>query len=159
MIYLLPKKTTLLLFLLSPTLYALSPPLPPTNSFEAYERKSASDFSAANAASIHFLSIVDNKVYVGSWLEAGALLQDVITRDQWVGAMKATRAPLGYVTARSVASHTPHQGLPGGVRGDFMTIKYDTQFSNKLSAVETVVLMLEGPVGEWRVVSYRIGSQ
>ncbi|MCH9625844.1 MAG: hypothetical protein S4CHLAM123_10260 [Chlamydiales bacterium] len=114
-------------------------------------------YSAGNAQAIYFLSITDNQAYASSYGETGKLLQDLISKEQWIGAMKASRLDLGYVRARKVTAHQFTNELKGRMRGDFLILKYDTQFSQKASAIETVILMRQGRLGLWKVISYTIG--
>lgn len=130
----------------------------PTNPHEPQTKRSQA-FSEANASAIHFLNIIDNEQYTGSWLEAGELLQDVTTKEQWAGALKATREGLGLARTRTIDSHLVSKNLRNGTRGEFMTIKYNTQFSANPNAVETVILMRSGKLGLWRVVSYSVSNQ
>ena len=103
----------------------------PPNPYEFAGGKRAPTFSEANAAAIHFLSIVDNQVYAGAWLEAGGLLHDVVPQQVWTAGMRVVRQGLGIVRARKVASHRAVHVLPGGTQGEFMIITYQTQFGQK----------------------------
>ena len=148
-----------LTILLNLTAYGDSVANSPPDPWEDQGGKRAPAFSSANAEAIYYLSIVDNQAYASSWGEMGSLLRDLIPRKQWVGAMKATRLSLGSVRTRRVASHASSTVLKEGTRGEFMTIKYDTQFSQKTQAVETVILMRDGKLGLWKVISYTIGRR
>jgi hypothetical protein len=69
--------------------------------------------------------------------------------------MKSVRAPLGAVQARKLKSATFTKTLPGVPDGEYVVIKYDTDFENKKSAVETITTMLDKD-GKWRVSGYFI---
>lgn len=130
----------------------------PPNPYEFAGGMRAPTFSEANAAAIHFLSIVDNQVYAGAWLEAGGLMHDVVPQPVWTAGMRVVRQGLGNVRTRKVASHRSVQALPGGTQGEFMIITYQTQFAQKPNSIETVVLMMHPPLGLWKVISYSIGG-
>lgn len=147
--------TTLLL--ISP-LFADSDAAYPPNPYDTAGGKRSPAFSEANAQAMHFINLIDQQQYGGSWLEAGALMQDVITQEQWRGAMDSTRTALGPVYARKVGSHQTAKTLPGGTKGNFMIIKYETQFAQKANASETITLMTEGKLGLWKVIAYRVGN-
>ncbi len=130
----------------------------PPNPYEFAGGVRAPTFSEANAAAIHFLSIVDNQVYAGAWLEAGGLMHDVVPQQVWSAGMRVVRQGLGNVRARKVASHRAVQVLPGGTQGEFMIITYQTQFAQKPNSIETVVLMMHPPLGLWKVICYSISG-
>lgn len=140
-----------LLFLTLP-LFAQTP-LPPG---QEEPGRPPSTFSEANAQAIYWINLIDQFQFGATWLEAGSLVHDVVTRDQWAAAMKASRQKLGTVSSRRVSSHQRVHLLPGGTRGDFMVIKYETNYSRSPGMVETIVLMSEGNLGLWKVVSYKI---
>ena len=148
----------LALFLTAAPLLADSSSAYPPSPYETAGGKRAPAFSDANAAAIHFLSIVDNQVYGGAWLDSGGLMQDIVPQEIWASGIHAVRIRLGNVRARKVASHHPAHALPGGTQGEFMIITYQTQFAQKPNAVETVILMMHPPLGLWKVISYSIGK-
>ncbi len=113
-------------------------------------------FTAANAAAIHYLSIVDNQVYGASWLASGHLTRDLIPQEIWAEGIRAVRMRLGVVKARKVHNFRTTTTLPGGTEGNFMIIYYQTQFANKPNAVEQVTLIMQPPLGLWHVISYSI---
>ena len=110
---------------------------------------------AAQAAAGSWLALTDAGQYGSSWDEAAGLFKTSVTKEAWSGAMKAVRLPLGALTRRQLKSATPARSLPGAPDGEYVVIQYDTQFQNKLSAVETVTPMREKD-GSWRVTGYFI---
>lgn len=147
------------LFLLTSPVYGIPRANSPSTPSDNEGGTLSQAYSAANAQAIYFLSITDNQAYASSYGETGKLLQDLISKEQWIGAMKASRLDLGYVRARKVTSHQSTNELKGEMLGEFMILKYDTQFSQKASAVETVILMRQGRLGLWKVISYTIGRR
>lgn len=148
----------LLLFLISPLFADTSAAYPP-NPYETQGGKRAPTFSSANAQSIYWINLIDQQQYSASWLEAAGIVHDITTQEQWAAGMRASREGFGFVSSRKVTSHQTAQHLPGGLRGNFMIITYETNFSKKPYQVEHVTLMTEGRLGLWKVVSYRIGNK
>jgi hypothetical protein len=134
-------------------------PPPPPNPYETQGGKRSPTFSEANSAAMHFINLVDNQAYGGAWGDAGGLMQDVVPRQVWAEGMRSVRTKMGVVKARQVGSHQAITSLPGGTKGYFMMIQYQTEFANQPNTVETVILMMEEPLGLWRVISYRLGKQ
>jgi hypothetical protein len=62
---------------------------------------------------------------------------------------------MGGLISRKVRSATFTRSLPGVPDGEYVVIKYDTQFEHKDSAVETVTPLLEKD-GSWKVSGYFI---
>ncbi len=146
------------LFLSSPLLADSSPAYPP-NPFDNQGGKTSPAFSAANAQAIYWINLIDQHQYGASWGEASGLVKDVTTREQWAAGMKAIRTGLGVVTSRKVTAHQAVTGLEYGTKGNFMIIKYATNYQRKQNMTETIVLMTEGKLGLWKVVSYKISSR
>lgn len=137
------------------------PPAPnkanPYDPYGSIDGAPGSAFSDANGAAMHFLNIVDNQAYGGAWLDAGGVVQDIVPQSSWAAGMRSVRMHLGVVKTRKVSSHQTLKSLPGGLVGDFMIIKFATEFARKANTVETVTLMMHPPLGQWKVISYKIG--
>lgn len=141
------------------------PPAPnppnPYNPYGSVAGSPGSAFSDANAAAMHFINIVDNQIYTGAWLDASGILHDVVPQLIWSEGMRAVRNPLGPVRQRKVRDFRAVRALPGGLVGEFMIIRYDTEFTHpprrgSVIAIETVTMMIMAPLGVWRVVCYQI---
>lgn len=119
----------------------------------------APTFTQANANAMAWITLLDQRQYSSSWLDAGSLLQAVITQDQWTAAMQQTRGDLGNVTSRKLTSHTQTTSLGNtGIQGTFMTINFTTGFSSAGNYTETVTLMAQGNLNLWKVISYNISQ-
>lgn len=116
------------------------------------------EFTEAQSEAMHFLNIVDNQVYWGAWLDAGGIMHDTISQEIWVAGMRAVRNHLGKVRARSFDAVQRVNSLPGGLLGDFVIIRYNTDFAYRSGASETVTLMLHPPIGIWKVICYNVKS-
>jgi len=125
------------------------------SSYEAGGGTQNAAYTAAASAASHFINLIDQGQYAASWLDAGSLLQDVISQREWVAAMTVLRKPLGSVYARKTNGYKTSQTLPRGTRGNFIIINYQTNFTTKSMAIETVSLM-SMPYDQWKVVSYAV---
>ena len=102
-----------------------------------------------------WLALIDSGKYAESWAEASSLFQQHVSKEQWQQMLHAARDPLGNMIARKRKSATYTKSLPGAPDGKYVVIQYDTSFTNKKSAVETVTPMLDKD-GKWRVSGYFI---
>jgi hypothetical protein len=109
----------------------------------------------AEDAARSWLALVDAGKYAQSWDEAAGYFKGAVTKDGWVSALTAARAPLGALKSRTLRQATFTTTLPGAPDGQYVVIQYDTQFENKAAAVETVTPMLDKD-GAWRVSGYFI---
>ena len=89
------------------------------------------------------------------WESAAEYFRNVVSREQWIQMMSAFRGPLGEVLKRKLKSKEYTITLPGAPDGEYVVLQYETSFTNKKSAIETVTPMLEKD-GTWRVSGYYI---
>jgi len=102
-----------------------------------------------------WLTLIDGGGYAKSWDEAAPLFKASVTEEQWVKSLDTVRKPLGKLISRTTASATYTKSLPGVPDGDYVVIKFNTDFEHKKSAVESVTPMLDKD-GKWRVAGYFI---
>jgi hypothetical protein len=102
-----------------------------------------------------WLGLTDSGKFAESWDEAAAGFKAVVTKDQWIDALKKARTPLGALQSRKLKSATYAKNPPGAPAGEYVIIQYDTNFENKNSSVETITPMLDKD-GKWRVSGYYI---
>jgi hypothetical protein len=62
---------------------------------------------------------------------------------------------LGKLVSRAVISAQTTTNLPGAPDGQYVVMQFNTSFTNKQSAVETVTFMLEKD-GKWKAAGYYI---
>ncbi len=110
-------------------------------------------------ASIEWLALLDGEQWGPSWLGGSSLLRDVISQNQWIDAMKGQRSSLGHTTSRKFISLEPTKTLRYGTRGDFVIMKFNTAFTNMPHATETLTLMADGRLKQWKVTNYEIRKQ
>ena len=98
---------------------------------------------------------VDANDYGRSWQGTAAHFKNIVTRDQWTSALQRVRVPLGKVISRQILSSDYRTELPGAPDGHYVVIRFETNFQNKKSGIETVTPMLDAD-GQWRVAGYFI---
>lgn len=101
-----------------------------------------------------WLEQLDAKSWNESWKGTGKLFQSNLTQEQWTKTAQAVRGPLGAVISRHILGVTKTTTLPGAPDGEYGVLTYSAAFTNKASAVETVVLSRDGE--QWKIVGYFI---
>lgn len=117
--------------------------------------KQADAEKLALAAAKAWLQLVDEGNYTESWNEASRYFKNAITREQWGQQIQGVREPLGKTVSRTVKSMQYTTTLPGAPDGEYVVIQFDSSFTNKKTAVETITPMLDKD-GMWRVSGYYI---
>ena len=110
---------------------------------------------AAAAAGEAWLSHVDAARFDKSWDQAAGLFQSAVEKGQWAKLMRGTRTPLGKIVRRKLKSAVPTRSLPGAPDRDYVVLTFESEFTKKAAAVETVVSVLEDG-GVWKVAGYYI---
>jgi len=112
------------------------------------------DSAPAVRAMSSWLQAIDAGRYGDTWDEASSGFKGAVTREKWIDAMKGVRKPFGGLTKRVLKSANFHTSLPGAPDGKYFVIQFDTSFSNKAQAVETVTAVKEG--NAWKAAGYFI---
>ncbi len=110
---------------------------------------------AAVSAAERWLAMVDEGKYAESWKKAAAYFRSSITQNQWEQSLQGVRSPLGKRISRKVQSINYKTSLPGAPDGEYVVVQFETSFTNKKSAIETVTPVREKD-GRWRVSGYYI---
>jgi len=110
---------------------------------------------AAVAAAESWLAGIDAGKYAESWLVATGLFRAAVTQPQWVAALESVRAPLGTVVRRALRSARTETSLPGAPDGQYVVMQFDTSFTDKRAAIETVTFALAKD-GQWQATGYFI---
>ena len=100
-----------------------------------------------------WISGIDAGKYAQSWKDAAKFFQSAITESAWVAALEGVRKPLGAVKSRKIRAVDKANKLPGAPDGEYFVIQFDTSFSAKADAVETVTFKLEDD-GGWKATGY-----
>lgn len=100
-----------------------------------------------------WLGLVDRGQYTASWDAAAPLFQVSTTKEQWEGAARGARAPLGELGKRDLRAAEYKTSLPNAPPGEYVVVHYDSAFTKKAPAREIVTLM-RAPDDTWKVVGY-----
>lgn len=111
--------------------------------------------SEATKAALSWLALVDAGNYAASWDSAAGYFKKAVPKQQWVQMVSAVRSPLGKVISRTPKSATYKTALPGAPDGQYVVIQFNTSFTNKKTAIETITPMLDSDK-KWHVSGYYI---
>lgn len=109
--------------------------------------------SKAKSAAEQWLASADAGQYDKNWEESASAFKKAVTKAQWENGLKSVRSPLGPLKSRTVAAADYTQSLPGAPKGEYVVIRYTSEYANKTGVVETVTPMLDAD-GTWRVSGY-----
>lgn len=133
-------------------------PTPPTSggtlTMPASDSSNAFRELAAQAAGEKWLALIDRGEYSKAWDDCAQLFRQRVTREQWVDSLPSTRAPFGAMKSRKVEASGYKTSLPGAPDGQYVTVRYRTNFEKKESAEEVITLAFED--GLWRPTGYSI---
>jgi hypothetical protein len=110
---------------------------------------------AAQVAAEQWLALIDSGKAAESWQGAASFFQSAVTQTQWQTSLNAVRKPLGALVSRKLKNATYTKTLPGAPDGEYVVLQFDTSFTNKKEAVETITPMLDKD-GKWKVSGYFI---
>ena len=110
---------------------------------------------AAAGAAQTWLGQIDAGNYGKSWKDAASYFQGAISEKGWTDALTGARKPLGPLVSRKLSSARNARSLPGAPDGNYVVMQFDTNFTNKKSAVETVTFVQEKD-GKWKAAGYYI---
>ena len=102
-----------------------------------------------------WLSLIDAGKYGESWKTSAGFFQKAVSQEQWESSLVTFRKTLGDVITRKLKGATYTKSLPGAPDGEYVVLQFDTSFTNKKEAVETVTPMMDKD-GRWRVSGYFI---
>lgn len=102
-----------------------------------------------------WLTHIDRGEYTASWRSASLSFQMALTDGIWSTSLEAARKPLGTLVSRKLKSTQQTTSLPGAPDGHYMLMQFDSAFSAKKNAIETVTVVLQ-PDGSWRPAGYFI---
>ncbi|MBN2360279.1 MAG: DUF4019 domain-containing protein [Deltaproteobacteria bacterium] len=109
----------------------------------------------AQQAAEAWLKLIDAGQYDQSHAAAAKLFRGAVAKEMWAQQVKGVREPLGTLKLRRLKSATFATSLPGAPDGEYVVIQFETSFTNKKNAIETVTPMRD-PDGAWRVSGYYI---
>ena len=110
---------------------------------------------AASAAATIWLGQIDSANYADSWKNASAYFRGAMAEKNWIDALNGSRKPVGKLLLRKLNNAKSAKSVPGAPDGNYVVMQFDTNFSNKKGAVETVTFMREKD-GKWKAAGYYI---
>ena len=110
---------------------------------------------SAETAAHSWLELADQGGFENTWLQASSLFRAAVTQAEWERALAAARGPLEELVSRNLASAEFYLTLPGAPDGEYVVLTFDSVFTKKAAAVETVTVMKDAD-GSWRVSGYFI---
>lgn len=113
------------------------------------------DTAPAIAAAQAWLAEVDAANYAHSWELAASEFQAAIARPDWVASLQTVRSPLGAARQRQLLSAQYTLSLPDAPAGEYVVIRFKTEFANKAASLETITPKKDSN-GQWRVSGYFI---
>ena len=110
--------------------------------------------AAAQSAAESWLVLLDRGEFGLAWDACAQTFRDRVPREQWVTGLPTVRSPLGPVRARQIEVAGYKTSLPGAPDGEYVTIRFRSDFEKKSKAEELVTLSLED--GRWKPTGYSI---
>jgi len=108
--------------------------------------------TAAVKAATEWLKLVDAGEYGKSWDECAPLFREKVTRQTWVENLPKNRATHGAFKSRSFAGAASRTSLPGVPDGEYVMVRFLTDFEKAAGVEELVTMMFVG--GAWRPIGY-----
>lgn len=130
-----------------------TPPAPPAAEAQKSEAQAFKELAARGAAE-KWLAILDAGDYGKAWDQTAKAFRDKVKREQWVESLPKTRGALGAAKSRTVEVSSFKPSLPGMPDGDYVTVRFSTNFEKKNDAQELVTLVYED--GAWRPLGYGV---
>jgi hypothetical protein len=115
----------------------------------------AESVAKAHEAAKSWLVLQDDGDYARSWAQLSDHVHETISKRKWEEGAVSERARLGKVVSRRFKSAEFTHTVPGLPDGDYLVLQYESQFENKIKALETVVPFRENS-DSWRVMAYFI---
>ena len=108
----------------------------------------------AVASTEQWLKVIDADNYDKGWMFASEYLKNAVPKDSFKQSLQGVRSPLGSMKKRVLAASQYTTSLPGSPDGEYVVMKYKTEFANKANAVETLISKKEND--QWKVAGYFI---
>lgn len=138
--------------LLVPSLWAQHPSVGPTPELPI---NTGGEVAAVTAVEV-WLALLDDGQYSQAWQSGAKILQNLVSEKDWTTLANTRRPPLGKVVARKKQDATPAQTFPGAPEGQYVVVRYNTEFEHKKVALETVTAVLDPGTGQWKVCGYYV---
>jgi len=97
-----------------------------------------------------WLKIIDADNYDKGWMYASEYLKNAVPKDSFKQTLQGVRSPLGSMKNRVLAASEYTTSLPGSPDGEYVVMKYKTEFAKKSEpALRPVISKKED--GQWKV--------
>lgn len=113
----------------------------------------AAAVSAATEAATRWLALVDADKWDDTWNQLAAAGQSAVPKASWSSGMAEMRQGIGKVQSRKLQSADFTRNVPGAPAGEYVVLRYASDFANKPGSAEMVVPMKQ-PDGSWKVSGY-----
>lgn len=101
-----------------------------------------------------WLTLVDSGEYDKSWQQTDQVFKTTTPKAKWQTALNQVRVPLGRAMSRTYFSTVKYTSLSGLPNGEYLVIKFKTEFINKEAAIE--VISLSKNSAGWQPLGYFI---
>ena len=109
--------------------------------------------AAAARVAAEWLKLIDAGDYGKAWDECSALFKQKVPRQQWVDGLPKNRAEYGSFRSRQLdAGGYRRTALPGAPEGEYVTLRFVSEFEKNANAEEIVTLAYQD--GAWRPIGY-----
>ena len=119
-----------------------------------FHRGTSPPEALAVAGAEQWLKVIDADNYDKGWMYASEYLKNAVPKDSFKQTLQGVRSPLGSMKKRVLDAAQYTTSLPGSPDGEYVVMKYKTEFANKADAVETLISKKEE--GQWKVAGYYI---
>ena len=110
---------------------------------------------AAEAAAKSWVTLLDDGKYAQSW-EQGSSIFHKGSKENWVNAVRQIRGRTGKVVSRELidARQVTPKNEGDASKGNFVIVRYKTEFASAPPALEIVTMMKEGDA--WKTMGYKM---
>ena len=109
--------------------------------------------AAATLAASGWLSLLDRRDWGRAWETSAAMFRSTVPLASWMEGVPKAR-DLGNFVSREPSEAVYRKTLEGRPNGDYVTLIYGSNFSNKPEVAEIVTTVREAD-GKWRVTGYQ----
>ena len=121
----------------------------------AQETRGSDEKKTSLEAAQTWLALADNGKYDQTWKTAAEYFKGLVPQAQWQSKIQAIRQSFGSLIFRNLKTQDYKNSLPGAPDGEYYILIFDSSFTNKKEAVETVTVM-KGKDLQWRSAGYYI---
>ena len=125
-----------------------APSPPPSDSVADAKKEAASKIAA------EWLKLIDSGEYGKAWDECAPMFREKVTRQQWLDGIPKNRAEFGKFNTRKLFGAVHRKTMPGAPDGDYVTVRFLSDFEKNPAAEEMVTLTYQG--GAWRPLGYML---